>query len=244
MPKINFFNEGSPYLNHPLLTAERTAKEIDFILSQIDIPPGGRILDVGCGPGRHSIELASRGFQVIGIDPSITMVQAARKRAEQAGISPTFHQDYGENFVSEKKFAAVLCLFTTLGQINDHREDNTQLVQNSGTNLDHSGYFILEIPNQDWIIRNLKAFERFDEGRNYTEIFRDYSTESNIMAERFNLRDIRGTRSYYLKYRVYNLNEIKTMLADSDFSILAIFGGYSEKPLSPDDPSIVLIAQR
>ena len=42
----------------------------------------------------------------------------------------------------------------------------------------------------------------------------------------------------------YHLNEIETMLADSDFSILAIFGGYSEKPLSPDDPSIVLIAQQ
>lgn len=244
MPKINFFNEGSPYLNHPLLTAERTAKEIDFIISQIDIPPGGRILDVGCGPGRHSIELASRGFEVVGIDPSITMIQAARDRAEQADISLIFHQDYGENFVSEKKFDAVLCLFTTLGQINDHREDNAQMVKISGTNLDHGGYFILEIPNQEWIIRNLKTYERFDEGHNYTEIFRDYSTESNIVTERFNLQDFQGSRSYYLKYRIYHLNEIKGMLADSDFSILSIYGGYLEKPLSPDDPSIVLIAQR
>jgi len=65
--EANFFEPGSPFLKHPLLTPERTAAEIDFILSVLPLEAGDRILDIGCGFGRHSHELARRGFDVLGI---------------------------------------------------------------------------------------------------------------------------------------------------------------------------------
>ena len=66
---VEFFSDGSPYLSHPLLTAERTAAEVDEIERLVG-SVSGRVLDVGCGFGRHSIELASRNADVTGIDPS------------------------------------------------------------------------------------------------------------------------------------------------------------------------------
>ena len=83
MSTPNFFSPGSPYLDHPLLTPERTAAEIDFVLAQTALPPGARLLDVGCGPGRHSLELARRGYQVMGIDPSGAMIAAAKRTAKE-----------------------------------------------------------------------------------------------------------------------------------------------------------------
>ena len=68
----NFFDDGSPYLGHPLLTAERTATEIDEV-ERLTGSVSGRVLDIGCGFGRHSIELASRFADVTGIDPSSTI---------------------------------------------------------------------------------------------------------------------------------------------------------------------------
>ena len=62
MESPNFFRDNSPFLRHPLLTAERTAAEIDFLTPRLGITPTDRVLDIGCGFGRHSIELARRGF--------------------------------------------------------------------------------------------------------------------------------------------------------------------------------------
>lgn len=243
MADTNFFQEGSPYLNHPLLTPERTKLEVDFILSHVVITQGDRVLDVGCGPGRHSIELARRGYRVVGIDPSETMIQAAQMRAEQAGVSVKFIQEYGEHFVAQDKFDAVICLFTTLGQINDGIDDNSQLIQRIGDNLKFGGHFILEIPHREWLVKNLKPNERFGGGNSYTEVTRGYTIENDIVTELFNVHSPQKTSSFLLKYRVYGLNELKIMLAGANFSTVAIYGGFTEKPLEPDDPNIVIVSQ-
>ena len=70
---------GSAYLRYSF--TKGTVNEIDFIVSQLDLQPGARILDVGCGPGRHSHELARRGFQVHGIDISQTFIDLATANA-------------------------------------------------------------------------------------------------------------------------------------------------------------------
>ena len=56
-------------------------EEVDFIVDELDLKSGDRVLDVGCGAGRHSVELARRGCQVTGIDISTGMLDEARKAA-------------------------------------------------------------------------------------------------------------------------------------------------------------------
>ena len=66
---------GSAYLRYSF--TKGTVNEIDFIVGQLNLQPGDRVLDVGCGPGRHSHELARRGFAVHGIDISQTFIDLA-----------------------------------------------------------------------------------------------------------------------------------------------------------------------
>ena len=84
-----FFDDGSPYLSHPLLTEERTQRELAAIEELIG-PLRGPVLDIGCGFGRHSVALADRGLEVVGIDPSATMIAAAQRRAAEGGIEVDF----------------------------------------------------------------------------------------------------------------------------------------------------------
>ena len=49
---------------------KNTVAEVDFVLEELSLPPGSRILDVGCGTGRHAVELARRGYQITGVDIS------------------------------------------------------------------------------------------------------------------------------------------------------------------------------
>lgn len=76
---------GGAYLRYAF--TKGTVGEVDFLVEQLEIAPGSRVLDVGCGPGRHAIELARRGVSVVGIDLSASFVELAGIGAEEAGVS-------------------------------------------------------------------------------------------------------------------------------------------------------------
>jgi SAM-dependent methyltransferase len=243
MTQLNFFSEGSPFLRHPLLTPERTALEVSFILSQINLPLGSRILDIGCGPGRHTIELASRGYEVLGIDPSAAMIEAARARAVEAGISPEFRQIGGELFATQDAFDATICLFTTLGQISE-RGANSALLGRAFEALRRGGLFVVEVPQRDWVIAHLKTEERFSEGENYTNVTRRLDLDERAVTERFDVVSPNGTQTYLLRYRLYDQVELVELLRQSGFSILNSFGDYEGNPLGPDSPIMLVFARK
>ncbi|HUT02326.1 MAG TPA: methyltransferase domain-containing protein [bacterium] len=67
---------------------EITQRQVDFIIEKTGIHPGASVLDVCCGYGRHSIELARRGYEVVGIDRFGNYLNEARRQAasENAGV--------------------------------------------------------------------------------------------------------------------------------------------------------------
>ena len=66
-----------------------TAQEVEFLRSVLDLQPGTRLLDVGCGTGRHAVPLAGAGIEVTGVDLSPDMLQRAAARAAGAGTEVT-----------------------------------------------------------------------------------------------------------------------------------------------------------
>ena len=243
MNRPNFFAAGSPFLVHPLLTAVRTTQEIDFILETVTLPAGGRILDVGCGFGRHSVELAKRGFVVTGIDPSAAMISAARQRADEAGVRPNFEQIAAESFVSDSKFDLALCLFTTVGQISATGE-NSQLVERVYAILQPSGFFVVEVPQRETAVRQLKPSDKFGEGERYTAVVRQYDPASKIVTETFNLVAPEQTQTYWLQYRLFSQGELVTLLDGAGFTAIEMFSDYAGSPLTSDSPTMIVVGQK
>jgi len=248
MSKPNFFSAGSPFLDHPLLTPERTATEVDFVLAQTGLPLEGRILDIGCGPGRHSIEFARRGYQAVGIDPSAAMIKAAKNRAVESGVQPTFWQISGEEFSPEQKFEAAICLFTTLGQINiedkkPHSKSGLPLLKQISEVLVPGGTLILEVPQKDWIIKNLKKSDRFGDDLRYTDIKRMYDPEDSIVTENFTLVSPEENREYLLSYHLYNLQEVRSLLKNAGFEVIHTYGDFHAAPLMATSPNMISVAR-
>lgn len=239
MTSPNFFTENSPYLQHPLLTAERTAKEVDFIISQLNLPPTASLLDVGCGFGRHSIELAQRGYAVVGLDPSVAMIAAAQAGAELAGVSVDFRQVRGESFTTRQQFDAALCLFTTLGQVSESGE-NSGLVAQVYKALKPGGRFVVEVPQRETTVRNLKTFEKFGQGDRYTAVTRQFNPDNNTITETFNVVSPSSTRQYLLCYRLYSLAELNSLLDQAGFSVVTTYADYEGTPLGPESPTMLV----
>ncbi len=243
MSNPNFFSSGSPFLNHPLLTPERTLKEVDFVLEHANLEDEQRVLDVGCGFGRHSIELARRGYDVVGIDPSGAMIVAADERAAEVWGKPVFIQARGEEFTSEDKFNAAICLFTSLGQIDEHGE-NSGLVKRVAEVLISEGVFIVEVPNHHWVAENLQTSDRFGDDDSYTVINRQYDDEEKIVTEKFELISPLEKKEYHLRYRLFSQKDLGKLLNEANFIIKAILGDYDGNPYTYYTPSIIIVAQK
>src|SRR5262249_60347888 len=100
-------------------------QEVGFLVEPLDLGPGSRVLDVGCGPGRHSLALARRGMDVVGIDLSDDFVALARDAAAAEGLPVRFEGEDVRELAVETGFDAVVCLcqggFGLLGGRDERR---------------------------------------------------------------------------------------------------------------------------
>ncbi len=104
-----FFDAHAPIYEQNEFT-KNTVREADFLLEELELPRGASILDIGCGTGRHSIELAKRGYAVTGIDLSTRMLAEAAETASAAGVQVEWVHSDATRFSLPKQFDGAICL--------------------------------------------------------------------------------------------------------------------------------------
>ena len=241
----DFFSDGSPFLRHPLLTAERTRQEIDFLVNLLALAPAATVLDLGCGFGRHSIELARRGYRALGIDPAAAMIENARKRSLEAGVDVAFQQVAAEDFTPAEPFDAAICLFTTLGQVAPaSHQDNRGLLATVAKSLRTGGRFALELPQKQPTLAALKPSDRFGDAVKYTHVQRSYQAQSGIVTEQFDLISPAGSQTYHLRYRLFSQRDVTGLLTAAGLRILNSYDGYTCADLTDDSPFMLFVCAR
>src|SRR6266566_2559947 len=109
-----FFGEDYLHIYEPILTPERTRREVDGIVNLLALPQGSSILDLCCGHGRHAIPLAQRGFQVTGQDLSEVFLREAEKEAQAQSVHAQWLHGDMRNIPFENEFDAAINIFTAL----------------------------------------------------------------------------------------------------------------------------------
>ena len=126
----------------------RLKREMPFILSFIESVENPRVLDLACGSGRHSIALASYGAEVVGVDYSKNMIQAAEKHAADADVSPKFIVGDMASIKTtvEGTFDQAICLGNSLALVND-LDSLKQIMKDIFNLLKDGGSFIAQVLN-------------------------------------------------------------------------------------------------
>jgi len=144
-----------------------TKSEVDFILNRCGLVVGQRVLDVGCGLGRHAMELAKRGMQVTGIDYIPKFIERAKLNASQEGLETVEFVDgdcRNADFATNN-YDAVICLYDVVGTFVDEKE-NSKILRNIARSLGSEGAAIISVMNYELTRHNAKYLFSFEEEPN------------------------------------------------------------------------------
>jgi len=222
--------------------------ECDFLEKEINHIKGTRILDIGCGTGRHSIEMAKRGFVVTGVDLSESMVNCANEKAKKQKLEIDFKIEDARKICFEPVFDLVTMLCEGAFPLMETDEMNYQILENAARSLNHNGKLIFTTLNGLFpLFHSVKEFinSGSSEGESNentfdTMTFRDHSI--------YETEDDDGRKmKLHCNERYYVPSEITWLLKSLGFKTIDIYGAklgaFSRNDkLSTEDFEMLVIA--
>ena len=129
-----------------------TADEVDLLIRSVGLQRNDRILDLCCGQGRHSLELARRGFpHVTGLDRSRYLIRLARKRAKQSNLPVSFHEGDARRFrLGDGEFHCVCILGNSFGYF-ELPEDDLAVLEAVKRTLASGGSLVMDLMDGEWM---------------------------------------------------------------------------------------------
>ncbi|MBX3187890.1 MAG: methyltransferase domain-containing protein [Labilithrix sp.] len=199
------------------------AREVNFIEESLGCEAGATILDLACGTGRHAVELAARGYQVVGFDLSLAMLARASDEAQDRKQKINFVQGDMREMTFEETFDGIFSWNTSFGFFDE--EKNAGVIAKVHRALKKGGQFLLDVVNRDYIIRQAPSLAWF-EGDGcicMDEMQIDFIT-SRMKVKRTLMMDDGRTKEIEYSVRVYALHELGKMLHDNGFRVAEVSG--------------------
>jgi len=224
-----------------------TVQEVDHVVAALGIVTGERVLDVGCGTGRHAVELARRGIDVHGVDISQRFVDIARERAsderaaQAAGPSLiawgeiTFERADARTLTFDGEFDAVICLCQgAFGMMTAEGEDDA-VVRAMARALRSNGRLALSAFNAYFAVKYHDDAE--------------FDAQSGVSHEMAEIRSEAGAaRSMDLWTGCYTPRELRLILGAHGFAVASIAsvepGAYGIDPPTTESPEYLVVARR
>ena len=244
-----FENYGLKYDNE--VYTHGTIGECDFIEKEISSDKGMRILDIGSGTGRHSIELTKRGYNVTGIDLSESLLKRAREKAAALNLKIDFQRHDARKlpFISEFDLAIMLCEGGFCLMETD--EMNFQILQSAAKALRPNGKFIFTTLNGLFpLFHSVKEFMDSNQKEGNSQMA---DVAFDLMTFRENsvvdVEDDAGTKKELkCNERYYVPSEITWMLKSLGFNSVDIYGAKlgafsRDDKLTTEDFEMLVIAK-
>ncbi|MGE5180929.1 MAG: methyltransferase domain-containing protein [Acidobacteriota bacterium] len=241
---VDLFDED--YLRTlPFLTPQATQAEAEFVIDTMSLAPGSQVLDLGCGYGRHAMELAARGIHVVGLDLSTPLLVRGGEEAHRRGLEINFVRGDMRELDFENQFDAAYCLFSTFGYFDD--ETNKKTLQNVARALKQGGKVLIEILNRDYVIADLptRVWWEGDGCVVLEEVELNYFS-SRIQVNRSVVFDDGRQLEQEISVRAYSLHEVGKLMHAAGFRVLEVSGGYQTRGRFFGNQSrhIIVLAER
>ena len=225
--------------------AEQTAQEVDFVVEQLRLEAGARVLDVACGHGRHSLELARRGLMVTGVDLSPRSLTLARETAAAEGLDVEFRRLDMRELDYDHEFDGALNLFTAFGYFEEEAE-NQRVLDGVARALRPGGAFLVDVVNPVALFARYRDFwwEELGDGVVFLQQHEyDVLSGRNLAVWTFVRPDGRRSEIRH-SLRMYTPVELRLLLERAGLTVDGGWGGFDGEELGRESRRLILRATR
>jgi SAM-dependent methyltransferase len=238
----SFWSEMYPYM-FPEERFHLADEQIEKVLALIDYQ-GGDVLDLCCGPGRHSLALAKRGIRVTGVDRSEFLLSKAKVEAARLNLEIDFVLSDMRQFVRSNSYSLILNMFTSFGYFDD-REDDLTVLRNAYQSLKPGGAMLIDILGKESLARRYHPTSS-TQGEDGTLLIERHEICEDWTRCRNEWILVKGAtaKSFHFQTRLYSGQELKDMLRRAGFEEVTLFGDLEGNEYGIDANRLISIGRK
>jgi SAM-dependent methyltransferase len=213
---------------HPVLFNQQrlssAPSEVDQIVRLLALEQPGRVLDLCCGVGRHSLELSRRGFEVVGVDSTAEYIDRARKEAARNQVAAEFMVGDMREVCMPDAIDVAINLFGSFGYFEDQADDR-RVVENMYSSLRLGGRLLIETMGKEILAGQFREREWSEEGGLLILSEKTISNDWSRVDTRWIVVDGASRNEYRVSVRSYSGVELSSLLRECGFQDVRVFGG-------------------
>jgi len=230
----------------PETVARRTKREADFIEESLGLEADDNVLDLACGFGRHTIELVSRDYDVVGFDLSKPLLQKGLEEAKQRSLKINFFHGDMRNLDFHGVFDACFCWQSSFGYFED--AVNLDVLARVNRALLPEGRLLLDVMNRDYVIRKMphRIWWEGEECLFLEEGEFDFEESILHMNRSFIYEDGRPVIEQDWHIRLYSPHELRQILGEAGLRVTELSGSmhYRGDFIGRDSPKLIARAEK
>jgi len=202
-----------------------------------------RILDMCCGFGRISIELARRGFNVTGVDIMKTYLNDAKKQARNEKLKIEYVHSDARNFLRPGFFDMAINLYVSFGYF-ENSDDDLLVLRNICNSLKSGGVFIMEALGKEIAVRDFIEADWFERpGYTLLTEYEALDSWTRLKTRWILLNDEKRIEKVFTQ-RLYAASELRDLLVKAGFRTVEIFGDWDESPYDHNAAKLIVVSSK
>ncbi|HBG28180.1 MAG: hypothetical protein A2Y10_19570 [Planctomycetes bacterium GWF2_41_51] len=237
-----FWKDTSPIIFNEKILACAT-DEIKQLIKVIGMRKGSKVLDLCCGIGRHSIELARKGFKVVGVDLTEQYLNKARKQARAEGLNVDFVRDDMRRFCQLEYFDAAINMYTAFGYFENPADDR-RVLSNVYYSLRKGGTLIIQTMSKEVLARIFQARDWYRQNGKIILEERTLRDNWSWIDCTWTVLDKNKRYEYKFGHRIYSAAELTALLKDCGFGSVKIYSDFNGCDYDQNAKRLIAVAKK